>query len=227
MLILITVVALAGAALLINVLSKSNRDLIRERKTLVAMSTAKDALIGFAMSNGRLPRPATSATNGVESPIPCTTEESCTGFLPWVTLGIERADSWGKLLRYSVTPIFTVAPIMRTSAVPTKTVLGRSNGGEISYTAGNPNCSLSTPCLPAIIYSNGKDNFGTSEAGVELANVSRTNIDEAANNVASVNFMRRAANPDPTIPGGEFDDLLTWIPIELLYKRMGAAKVLP
>lgn len=227
MLILITVVALGAATLLINVLSKSNRDLIRERKTLVNMATAKDALIGFAMSNGRLPRPATSATNGVERPTPCTSEESCSGFLPWVTLGVERADSWGKLLRYSVTPIFTVAPIMRTAAVPTKTVLGRSTSGDISYTSGNPNCSLSTPCVPAIIYSNGKDNFGTSTAGIDLSNASRTNIDEAANNVASVNFMRRAANPDPSVPGGEFDDLLTWIPIDMLYKRMAAAKVLP
>jgi type II secretory pathway pseudopilin PulG len=226
LLILLTVAALGAASLFVGAYAHSGQQ-ARERRTLVAISQARDALIGFALAHGRLPRPATSALDGSENPQPCTTEQSCTGFIAWTALGIEGADSWGKLLRYSVTPVYTEAPVQRVSAVGTKTVLTRDTAGTIAYIAGNPSCAPGSSCLAAVIYSAGRDNFGTSALGVAQPNTSTTNIDEAANHIASRDFMSRASSADPGAPGGEFDDLVAYIAPELLYQQMGRAKVLP
>ena len=227
LLILLTVVALGAASLFISAHAHNDREQEHARRTLAAINEARDALLGFAVSHGRLPRPATSALDGAESPQPCTTEQSCTGFLPWATLAVARADGWGKLLRYSVTPVYTNAPVLRVSAVGTKTVLTRDTSGAITYLAGNPSCAPGSSCMVAVIYSAGRDNFGTSELGIAQPNTSATNIDETANNIATLNFMSRAASADPRAPGGEFDDLVAYLAPEQLYQQMARAKALP
>jgi type II secretory pathway pseudopilin PulG len=227
LLILLTVVALGAASLFIGAAGNSGRRAAQEHKSIVAIEQAREALLGFALAHGRLPRPAASALDGSESATACSTEASCTGFIPWTALGIGRSDGWGKLLRYSVTPVYTSAPVMRTSVVGTKTVLTRDSAGTISYIAGFPVCAPGTPCLVAVIYSAGRDNFGTSEQGIVQPNAASGNTDEAANNIATANFMSRAASTNPHAPGGEFDDLVAYISPELLYRQMERAKVLP
>jgi prepilin-type N-terminal cleavage/methylation domain-containing protein len=87
------------------------------RKTL---ETARDALIGFAAANGRLPCPAT-ATSSAEQQQPsgsgtCTVSVSAgggqpgVGFFPAATLALTPTDSqgflidsWGSRIRYAVT----------------------------------------------------------------------------------------------------------------------------
>ena len=68
----------------------------------------KEALIGFAVTNGRLPCPASSASAGVENPSgggACT--NSYDGFVPAVTLGLAVVDNqgfavdpWGNRVHY-------------------------------------------------------------------------------------------------------------------------------
>ncbi len=227
LLILLTVVALGAASLFIGAHAHDDRRQQQDRRTLAAISEAREALLGFAVSHGRLPRPATSALDGAENPLPCVTEPSCTGFLPWTTLATARTDSWGKLLRYSVTPEYTNAPVLRVSAVGTKTVLTRDAAGAITYLAGNPSCVPGSSCLVAVIYSAGRDNFGTSALGIAQPNVSTTNIDEAANDRAVRDFMSRPASDDARAPGGEFDDLVGFIAPGQLYQQMARAGALP
>ena len=71
LLIVVTVAGLAAASLLVGALGKSSGDLARERRTLHALAQANEALVGFAAVNGRLPRPAASAIDGRENPLPC------------------------------------------------------------------------------------------------------------------------------------------------------------
>jgi hypothetical protein len=227
LLILVTILSLAGTSLFLATLNRAGTDTAAEQRTLAALAEARAALLGFAINHGRLPRPATSAVDGVESPVPCATGAACAGFLPWVTLSVPRTDAWGKLLRYSVTPVFTATPLQRVAAVGTITILTRTGSGAITYLAGNPACSLGSQCAAAVVYSNGRRNFGVDSLGVAQANGARGNVDEAANEVAVRNFMRRAATNTPGVPGGPFDDLLVWLTPTDLYPPMARAHVLP
>ncbi|GGZ06519.1 hypothetical protein ACFFTM_18820 [Pseudoduganella plicata] len=213
--------------MLIGAFGRTDVERLREARTLARLTQATDALIGYAALHGRLPRPAISATDGRESDEPCADEAACSGFLPWVTLGVSGEDSWGKRLRYSVTPLYTRAPIQRMSAIGTKQVLTRDGSGAPRYLVGQEPCVQSAPCAPAVVYSQGRANLGTSVAGLPQANGAANNLDEIDNDSATTVFHQRPATVDPRAPGGQFDDLLVALPLATLYERMTAARTLP
>ncbi|AVR96674.1 hypothetical protein [Pseudoduganella armeniaca] len=227
LLLLLAVASIGFAAVLIGAFGRSGVEQLREQRTLARLALASDALLGFAAVNGRLPRPAMSATDGREASAPCADEAACSGFLPWVTLGVEGADSWGKRLRYSVTPLYTIAPIQRLTAVATKRVQTRDGDGTLRYVVGQAQCVLAVACAPAVVYSQGRANLGTSVAGLPQANGALDNLDEIGNDNATTGFIQRPASVDPRAPGGPFDDLLVALPLETLYERMTAARTLP
>lgn len=185
----------------------------------------REALIGFAVLNGRLPRPATSVSDGIENPADCATDAACSGFVPWATLGVIRHDAWGKLLRYSVTPAFANSAGISLSSQPNRTVQGRDNGGTLFYLAGGATCNQPSQCVPAVIYSQGKSRQGTlAEGGLALTDGgSATNLDEDANDVGPTDYRSRGASDASASPGGEFDDLLIWVPSNSLIGRLVAA----
>ncbi|HYT14793.1 MAG TPA: prepilin-type N-terminal cleavage/methylation domain-containing protein [Burkholderiales bacterium] len=89
------------------------------------MDGVRDALIGFAQANGRLPCPAngTTAEGAVDSatwgvPIAAGIEQwdpanlrcfIAFGVVPWSTLGVPETDSWGRRFTYRVSPVFADA----------------------------------------------------------------------------------------------------------------------
>lgn len=185
--------------------------------TTLVLSQAREALIGFALVNGRLPRPAISGTNGVENPVVCASDSACTGTLPWVTLGVNKLDSWGKVLGYSVTKEFSETGLALTT-VPTRKVQTRNAAGVLGYVNGKGSavaCSVTaagatdvaTDCAPAVLFSYGKMNFGTT--------------DEVTNSTATtLTFVQRAATDNTAAPGGEFDDVVIWLSGNILFDRM-------
>lgn len=210
----------------------SQLELRRIQETNAALDEAREALIGFAVSQGRLPRPATSATIGSENPVACTSEALCTGFIPWSTLGVAKLDGFGKIIRYSVTPDFAggatgTASFDLSTSVATKTVETRDGSGALIYQAGQLLCSVASQCMPAVVFSHGKNNHGTGESGNVMSDNSATNSDEDTNNSASVNFIGRTPSINATSPGGEFDDQVTWLSPNILFNRMVAAGKLP
>jgi type II secretory pathway pseudopilin PulG len=221
LLILILVLGMGAAAVLMSVAGRWDGRAAHAVATQQALGQAQDALIGFAILHGRLPRPAVSATDGRESALPCKDDASCTGVLPWVTLGLVPVDGWGHRLRYSVAPDFTRSPIDFSIAVATKTVQSRV-GGALRYVAGQAMCERSAQCLPALVWSSGQNNFGISEQGIVQASVSEANLDERANAAATVNLILRAASVGGEEPGGEFDDQLAWVPLLPLINRITA-----
>lgn len=184
-----------------------------------ALEDTKEALIGFAIANGRLPRPATSSTDGTERTATCANETECTGFIPWTTLGTSRTDAWGKLIKYSVTPAFANSAFSYATLTggSTKTVQTRNSAGALT--------NLATP-VPAVILSHGSRAYGTSESGGTLADSSYTNTDEDTNNSGTTTFVRRVFSDSQTAPG-EFDDIVVWIPSFLILNRMASANKLP
>ena len=88
------------------------------------MESIREAIVGFAQANGRLPCPAagtvpaggTDAAGrpaGAEQLTPTTlpppSTATCTnsfGVVPWTTLGVPEVDGWGRRFSYWVSPIF-------------------------------------------------------------------------------------------------------------------------
>jgi len=62
------------------------------------LAQIKEALLGYAARNRRLPCPASNATTGIEDTAICNSER----FLPWADLGVDGKDAWGNYFRYRV-----------------------------------------------------------------------------------------------------------------------------
>lgn len=228
LLLMVLVLVLAGGSMLMSGMADFRHGLqaAKERKSLEVLGQAKAALQGYAVAQGRLPRPARSATDGREAEQPCVSEQDCTGFLPWVTLGVAGADGWDNRLRYSVTAAYTKAPLDFRAAVANKTVLGRRDGATY-YLAGNPQCGLSAQCVPAVLWSTGRANFGVSVQGIAQAGMSERNLDERHNAGATSDFMQRVASSAADQVGGDFDDLVTWLPLLPLVSGVTANQPAP
>lgn len=195
------------------------------------LDEARQALIGYAMINGRLPRPAVSATDGNESGA-CATggaadEAKCTGFIPWVTLGISPTDAWGKLLRYSVNSNYA-GGVSGTSSITTA-LFSSTTGQRIVQTrdAGGAVIAIATN-VPAVVLSHGERNLGTSPDGTAFSDSPNANADEDVNaQGGGTNFYWRAVADSAAAPGGEFDDQVIWIPGPQLFSQLVAAGRLP
>jgi prepilin-type N-terminal cleavage/methylation domain-containing protein len=120
-------VALAIIALLIAgalIPLSTQMDVRNTADTRRTMDSIRDAIIGFAQANGRLPCPAdgtvpTGGTDAAGRPagaeqltpttLPPPSTATCTnsfGVVPWTTLGVPETDGWGRRFSYWVSPIF-------------------------------------------------------------------------------------------------------------------------
>ncbi len=214
----------------------------RTSETQKYLEEIKEALIGFAVTTGRLPCPASATSAGVESPSgggACT--NSYNGFVPAVTLGLAVVDNqgfavdpWGNRIRYAVTAWTPTAAPCNPATPPFTTTGGMSTYFSCPLAPNLLICSTATgitgsscntaPALtsgvPAVIYATGKN--GASGG---------TGLDEAANpNANSANndrvFVSHVPAPS-SVPNGEFDDIMTWLSPNVLYNRMVAAGRLP
>ena len=169
--------------------------------TTRTMNDVRDALLGFAVVNKRLPCPDTDA-DGLEN----VTGSACTsaqGNLPWATLGIGTTDAWNQPFLYRVTLAF---------ANPSATITLASNPDiRICQSAG---CATA-PNVVAVIVSKGK-NQGTCTGACP---------DEVENSNNDTTFVSRIRSQPGS--GNEFDDVLVWIPATTLFTRMIAANLLP
>lgn len=191
----------------------------RISETQQVLEEAKEALLGYAVINKRLPGPATIASNGVS--VACANEVACTGFVPWATLGVNKLDAWGKIIRYSVTPAYVNTNITPTTNSATKIINTRTGGALVA----------DPPNVPALVFSHGRGNFGTTDGGGAIPNgAAPNNLDEVTNNTggigasAGTTFVRRAPSTTGAV-GGEFDDLVTTLPNTILIARMSKAGV--
>lgn len=188
------------------------------RQGRAQLEECKAALIGYAVVYGRLPRPAVSASNGEESPLPCSTDAACTGLLPWATLGLGKGDPWGKLLRYSVSPRYaggstgTDAIDLLATGAETKTI----KTPRFSDPKVLDNLATS---VPAVVFSQGPKNYGTTPDGGVIGDGSHANGDEDSNDTASQIFIAREPS-DAGHTRGEFDDLMAWVSPFLLKSRL-------
>lgn len=218
LLLLLVVMGLGASSLLMNLFSPPSGELRPQALTRDALAQAREALLGYAILHRRLPRPALSATDGRENPQPCASDAACTGFLPWMTLGLVPGDGWNKLLRYSVSRDFANGNLDQPVEAD-KTVFDRAVDGTVFYRVGSANCRVDDRCTPAVIYSSGK-HLGVSVDGVAQRSGVGDNLDEQANELAVRDFMARAASGDVRQVGGSFSNVVAWVPLPMIRSRI-------
>lgn len=212
----------------------------RINETRKQLDEIKEALIGYAIINGRLPCPASATSNGMESFASASDNAStgkCSnfynGFLPASTLGLSGTDSlgfvidpWGNRIRYAVTLwnnyVFTTTNGMSTTGISGLSpnweaylqVCSTQTGISSSTCAAGASIT-SSPGVPIVIFSTGK-NGGAGGTG----------LDEAANLNNNKTFVSHPFTP-ATATNGEFDDIVVWISPNVLINRMVVAGRLP
>lgn len=221
LLILMLILGMGAASFFLANMKSSRVTVKHQRQTQVMLSQAREALLGFALRNGRLPRPAISALDGREAQVVCNGDADCTGFLPWVALGLTETDASGFRLRYSVSADFTASPVDFSKAVATKTIQVRTSAG-LNYLFGQSTCTRSAQCLPAVIWSTGERNFGVTVTGQHYTSNAGDNLDERNNDRATTNWILRPITSADRLAGGEFDDQLVGVPLLTLINRITA-----
>ncbi len=233
--IVLVIVALLIGGLMLPLSAQREVQNINETKRQLA--EIKEALLGFAAANGRLPCPAAPPNStdlrGVESLKDATSQTGgeCTnplnGYLPAITLGIGPTDkqgyaidAWNNQIRYAVTTgngnaftttdgIKTHWPLTESSLVLAPDLRVCTTSNQIS---GN-NC-LSTGELTrsavTIIVSTGPNGATTPTSSDEL-----------------VNWDSQSGVFVNAEPSDAFDDIVTWISPNILYSRLISAGKLP
>jgi prepilin-type N-terminal cleavage/methylation domain-containing protein len=175
-----------------------------------------EAMLGFAVANGRLPCPAvpTTASTAANAGLEAKPGAACTlteGVVPWTTLGTPETDAWGRRFTYRVTPIFADDA---TGGLPSTFTL--TDVGALTITNGAVSIANQ---IAAVVVSHGKNGLGAYQPdGSKLAGAA---LDELSNsNAADDTFVSRTHAPD-------FDDLVGWLSPNLLKSRMVASNRLP
>jgi prepilin-type N-terminal cleavage/methylation domain-containing protein len=225
-----TLIEMAMVLLIVGLLLSGSLNLLsaqvevqQRRATQKILEDTKEALIGFAIINGRLPKPASSPTIGTEKSAACTGNNPdivCTGFIPWTVLGTEKLDAWGKIIRYSVAPKLTTSNSIKTNTEGTKIVQGSPLVGGVR--------NVLIEKADAVIFSNGKRNYGTTDFGLILPNEAKIpNYSEWINEINNHGRLFIAKEVFmASVKYSGFDDMVIWLSPETLNSRMAQAGVL-
>lgn len=228
-------------------------DQVKTNETRRMQESIREALVGYALIYGYLPCPAqatleTGLANAGEeattgntcacktasgsdktvadtsvSKVACT-DTTVTGVLPWVTLGIDETDAWGRRYTYRVTTHFA-------DRIPNPYVWGC--GSPEPTTASFTLCSQGVPDVlvaagganvatdvPAVVISHGKNGDGAyTQQGTQQTPGSDN--DELENSDNDNSFVSH-----DFVQNG-FDDLVVWVPNSILLNRMVTAGKLP
>lgn len=232
----------------------TQNDMRNQQETEKSLAEIKEALIGFAAVNGRLPCPArrSTASSGLNAGTEAVTAGACAcvdggmngvadytatqcnsaggvvGALPWATLGLRETDAWGKRFTYRLTTRFGYTPA-------TSPDLG-------CVPPAPPTLSAFALCSPGEmtvrLTSGGTSIAGTVPAVVishgrnglggfmstGLQGSLPASVDELENADDDADFVSKT-------PVGEgasvYDDLTVWVTTNILMSRMIAVGRLP
>ncbi|TBR14219.1 type II secretion system protein [Rugosibacter aromaticivorans] len=216
----------------------AQQDMRNQGDTQKQLAEAREALLGFAIANGRLPCPASGTSNGMESPAvggACTNPYD--GFLPAASLGLApidaqgyAVDGWGgnpiNRIRYAVTTAnasaFTTANGMKTvtmTGLAPDLKVCNAGSGVVNPGTLSADCTAVTSLAAdavAVIYSVGK-NAGTGGNGPDEKHNPNPNPAAIAADRVFVS----------TQPSPNFDDQMIWLSKNILFNRMVSAGQLP
>lgn len=192
---------------------QAQTDYNKRQQTHRALAEIKEALIGYAILNGRFPCPSTitdpaDAGFGLEAASCSPSSATHDGFLPWKSLGVSETDVWGLVQRdtagsmlgywrYRVDQKFSVGFNLNTTFPNTVLKVNDSKGIRLTTDAEAP---------VAIVYSTGKNLHADGE---------------------NADYEASAGVYQSDVQSTGFDDMLIWISRPLLMNRMVSAGKLP
>jgi type II secretory pathway pseudopilin PulG len=189
----------------------------RVNDTEKQMALITEAILGFAVANGRLPCPATpntantTAGAGLENKpgSDCTLAE---GVVPWTALGVPETDAWGRRFSYRVTAEFA-----NDATGGLQATFALADLGSITVTGPGGAVNIASNVVATVV-SHGKNGAGAYQiSGVRLPVGAG---DEGENSDADNTFVSRIHDP-------VFDDLIAWVSPNVLKSKMVAASRLP
>jgi len=197
-LVLVVLALLASAAL---PLLGAQREISARQEARQLLDQVRDSLLGFALSQGRLPCPAPPAGDGRED---CSREH---GILPWATLALPARDPWGQQLTY-----YAYARFTQPASDPLGSTISLDSIGNARIKASQSASGDLADNLPLVVVCHGQRAAGGWRDGRQLPGASG---DESENADANLTFIHRDPAPD-------FDDLLLWLSPALLKSRLAA-----
>ena len=208
----------------------------RIEETRRQLDEARDALLGFAVANGRLPCPASDASRGMESFAPGSDARDglCAdffgGLLPSATLGLSpldaegfSRDAWGSAsnrIRYAVFGGRAVGgiqnPLTRVNGVRLATLdeIGSAPGYLVICATGT--AADASGCGPAANQLTRKAAFVLLSLGPNAPATPPRGSDESRNVDGDAVFVSHESAPD-------FDDIVTWASVSQLAGRLVSA----
>jgi prepilin-type N-terminal cleavage/methylation domain-containing protein len=169
----------------------------RTNLTQQRLEEIKEALLGFAILYKRLPCPASDNQLGKEDSTLCEKE----GYLPWAVLGVGRYDGWGRPFRYRAEDEF-VADIRA----------NQNSGLEVIDHAKTP-CDAVNKC-----YYVAKNVSGAgSRVAAIIFSYGNNGVPDSGNNDLNKTYVQ-----DLKYRENGFDDVLTWLSVNILTTRLVA-----
>lgn len=212
----------------------------RQRETEQRLVEVKEAVLGFAAAEDRLPCPARHDTGGKEWS--CSGAGPFYGFVPATTLGLVGPrnnqglllDGWRSPIRYAVSggDFVTVGGIRSKFTAGTKPTPDLQVCNRYSSQVPPTSCDSGTEVavnVPVVFFSLGKDGedflSDVNRARDELENAGE--FDPPGQSLLGMYivpgdavFVMKGLNQNPT---DYFDDLVSWISANVLYARLAAA----
>lgn len=241
---LIVSILLAGVLMPLSI----QREVRSYTDTKKTMDDIREALIGFALANGRLPCPAVptdkagDATLGVERATCPAAGNMNVGVIPWVTLNVPETDEWGGRFTYRVTSAFADAPPSSSTCTPAAVSQYSSfrlcDSGDMkirSRATAKATYDLTNFAVPAVFISHGKNGKGAYRTDGGQIAPAPSGTDEYTNATPSTSFFSReiqeqsasCSDTGGATPMCEFDDLVAFVPLTTLMNRMILSQKLP
>lgn len=236
MAVVLVVIGLLMAGLLGTLRSQTESRRLQETQT--AMTEIRDALVAFTLQNRHLPCPANpalatgAATAGREDRNLATGQcNRLSGVVPWSDLGVKELDAWGRRYTYRVSdsPTDAARRFARTGTAPCPGQINAvifgfcSTNGDINVRPATGSPATVAGFVAAVIISHGPDMLGGFDSsGAQLAGAVGDQLENANGNAE---FVSRTFDERPA--PNHFDDLIVWIPPNLLVGKMSAAGLLP
>jgi type II secretory pathway pseudopilin PulG len=217
----------------------------RHEETRRLLDEAKEALLGFAATHGRLPCPASEESRGMESFAAggdasnglCANFHG--GYLPGAALALSPLDSEGFVrdawmnprnrIRYAVfgagASVNGVAhPLTRANGMQAATLPALGAAPHYLFICSRGNPASASDCGPAANQLTRRAAFVLVSPGANAIATPSPGGDEARNLDGNGVFVSREFS---SLPGDEFDDIVQWVAVHLVINRLILAGRLP